>query len=426
MLASQQIDRQYDVVVILHPGNWLDELTSNRWHYIRFFDQFVDVIVIQPTNDKTLRGTLRRDVRFTRTKILYTQSIRPVVDSSKKTARDISKNLTALGYRHPIYWLSTPLFWNVACGLKNGPVVFHATEDYLRLSEYNIHPASSFIRKCTRAAAEQSQVTLSVSSGVTQSLNRSTTVRNLVQSSNGFSENDYGERSLVQLIDLSVCANSIVYCGNINQRIDFLLLQKIATHFPERTLILVGPVHLNAADECSWRSILGYLNVRHINRCTVPEMNWLYRNSETGIIPYLHDPVIVESGFPLKALEMVGTGLPIVTTRMKSLERISPFIRTSENHSDFIQILETHTRINQQQDFAKSISDLSKFSYEIEIPRIWRVVLGSTFRTNFAVEIKKRARFSIISCLLDTRKQYKSKGFASVANVILGLFARSS
>jgi len=411
---ENSLNNPFDVVVFLHPGGWTDELTSNRWHYIKFFDQFVDVVVIQPTTDSRIYGFIERDSRFSRTQVINTKSNRPIVDSPKKNAQHILIQMSGLGYQNPLYWLSTPLFWNVASFLDNGPVVFHATEDYLRLSDYNPHPIASFLRRCTLAAARESHVTLSVSQGVTNSLEASTKIKNLIQSSNGFSSEDYGDQSEVTPLNLSKGSDSIVYCGNINRRMDFQLLIQVAECYRDRSLVLVGPVHLGESEEGSWHHLLSLGNVTHLNRCTVAQMNWIYRNSATGIIPYLPDPIIVESGFPLKALEMVATGLPIVTSQMKSLNGLSPLIHVAENNSDFLRTLDKHTRLNWCGSEPQSISSIDRFSYEIEIPRVWNLIVNAIGETKQFDRKRLRVKFSISSALLDTLKMARSKGMVMV------------
>jgi glycosyltransferase involved in cell wall biosynthesis len=416
MLSNSPNNQQelFDVVVFLHPGNWFDELTSNRWHYIRFFDQFVDVIIVQPTRDKTIRGRLERDGRFTRTRIFHTGTIRPVIDSPNKGARTLLSQLDALGYKHPLYWLSTPLFWNVACHLDDSPIIFHATEDYPRLSAYNQHPASSFIRKSAIKAAENALVTLSVSDGVTKSLEEIVEIRNLVQSTNGYASADYGPESPVKSVDFLNSVNSITYCGNINKRIDFPLLVQVAVHCPERSLVLVGPVHLDETNEQTWQELLSLPNVKHLTQCTIPEMNWLYRNSSTGIIPYLLDPVIVESGFPLKTLEMAATGLPVVTTQMKSLEGISPLICVTKDHSNFLQSLKMNTRLDGQPGELESLSAIEKFRYEVQIPRVWEMILSYSALAIDDGHKRQLVRFSFFSAAIDTVKLLRSRGFLPV------------
>jgi glycosyltransferase involved in cell wall biosynthesis len=416
MLSITQIKQQeqFDVVVFLHPGNWLNELTSNRWHYIRFLDQFVDVIIVQPTSDNLLRGRLESDSRFTRTKIFYIGTIRPIIDSPIKGARKIVDQLDALGYGQPLYWLSTPQFWNVACHLHNGPTIFHATEDYPRLSAYNQHPASRFIFQCALKAAEQALVTLSVSNGVTKSLDGFVEIKNLIQSSNGYASDDYGLESPAHPVEMVNPINSIVYCGNVNERIDFRLLKKVAVQYQEQSLIIVGPVHLGETSEQTWQELLELPNVIHLVKCTIPEMNWLYKVSSTGIIPYLPNPVIVESGFPLKALEMAVTGLPVVTTQMKSLEGVSELICTTGNHFEFLRSLERHSRLKCQTDITESLSVLEKYCYETEIPRVWNLILTSSMSVSDKPHQRQRVRFSLFSAAIDTLGLLRLKGFMSV------------
>jgi hypothetical protein len=426
MLSTKQKleEPQFDVVVFLHSGGWLNELTSNRWHYVKFFDQFLDVLIVQPTRDKGLRRTVLKDARLRRTRVVYSGSLRPIFDSPKRVSAHISKQLSDMGYSRPLFWLSTPLFWNIASFLSTGPIVFHATEDFPRLAEFNPHPASSYIRKCSTTAARFSEITLSVSVGVSKSLLAQTKIHNLIQSSNGFAKEDYGMDSSVQQIEVPIISEPMIYCGNINQRIDFLLMQKLADSFPSRTLLLVGPVHLDEIKLKQWNVLLSYRNVHYLGSCSTPQINWLYQQSDTGIIPYTNDPVIVESGFPLKALEMVATGLPVVTSQMKSLLNLTPLMVTTASHSEFIDCVNIFHRQRMKENVYTHLDKINKYSYESEIPRVWEIISKSVTPGNQYV-LRQRVRFSLFMAMFDTYKLLRASGALSLFSALTRSLAGS-
>lgn len=412
-------DNPFDVVVFLHGGNWFDELTSNRWHYVSFFDQFVDVIIVQPTGKKSDSPSLETDTRLNRTRVLFSTSIRPIIDSPKKNARRISEQLSILGYERPLFWLSSPLFWNTACHLQQGSLIFHATEDYRKLASFNPHPAATYIKVCAERAAEFSDITVSVSDGVTKSLQEVLTIRRLIQSSNGYSSKSYGPNQPQSALKQHRFFHAIVFCGNINKRIDFELLKKIADSYPHRTLILAGPVSLDPALLIKWKSILDLPNVLYLGSKTTSEINWLYLNSATGIIPYIEDPVIVESGFPLKALEMTATGLPIVSTHMKPLVDLHPHIHIAHGHQEFLKSLEVKRRDNEEFNQIPNNLDIHNFSYEVELPRVFQQIVSELQSPNKNSFYRKQVRFSLFNSLCDSATSIKRLGIRTTLSAIL-------
>src|SRR5262249_25104295 len=56
---------------------------------------------------------------------------------------------------------------------------------------------------------------------------------------------------------------------------------------------------------------------------------------DVGFIPYRPEPRIVRNGFPLKALEMSATALPLVTTEMYELRDLAAGIRVTASSNEF-------------------------------------------------------------------------------------------
>jgi hypothetical protein len=273
MPPSPKGPAEFDSVVLLHAGDWTKELTSNRWHYTKYFSGFTNVVVIQPTSDSTLVGTSYDDSRFPNTKIVYVGTLRPIIDSPKRVAIQISLALKNLGFAKLLFWLSAPIFWNVSCYLEQGPIVFHATEDYSRLAVFNPHPAATYLRQCAENAAKYADITLSVSTGVSASLMDSVHIRKLVQSSNGYSSEDYGKSAPSTVVEWGSVVAPIVYCGNINKRLNLHLLNDVARSLFPRTLILAGPVSLPRQLLELWEQLLLAENVHYLGSCTSSQLN---------------------------------------------------------------------------------------------------------------------------------------------------------
>src|SRR5205085_8593386 len=111
-----------------------------------------------------------------------------------------------------------------------------------------------------------------------------------------------------------------IYAGNINARLDFVLLERCVVAHPRMLHVLVGPVSgLEASDAAKWEALLVKPNVRHLEEQDPKDLPGLYGAADVGVVPYKQTRLLVENGFPLKVLEMCATGLPVVSTFMKPI-----------------------------------------------------------------------------------------------------------
>lgn len=389
---------------MLHGGGWFNELRSNRWHFASFFAQHSNVLIAEASNRHI--GEVDCDHRLSRIRILKVDGVRPLIDSPRLSAKLIRKQLETMGARNPILWLSSPLMWNVAVLLPEIPVVFHATEDFVQLADYNSHPASTYIRDCAVEAARSSSATLTCSQGVTDSLLKFLPDSSLITGSNGVSLDDYGPTRPQQIIDLGSlnlekCA---VFAGNINKRIDFDLLDSLATNLPELNVLLIGPVVLPESLKARFHTLIDRPNVVAMGPVSTPTLNFLYSQSAIGIVPYTTAPVITKSGFPLKTLEMVACGLPVVSTHLEQTHGLCRAIICTHTHQDFIDHCRQISRAGLRVDIKSSdiIEILGRYSYGKLIPDALELVQEQIAFSKDRVRRKVRPR--VPSVVRDTLK----------------------
>ena len=98
----------------------------------------------------------------------------------------------------------------------------------------------------------------------------------------------------------------------------------LAARRPEIGFVFAGPISLKSLSVqqrhvCA-DALLRRSNVRILGRLPPEDLPALYWGCDVGILPYRTDmPMLVENGFPLKALEMAAAGLPVVSSLMKPL-----------------------------------------------------------------------------------------------------------
>ena len=171
-----------------------------------------------------------------------------------------------------------------------------------------------------------------------------------------------------------------IYAGNINLRIDFDLLLSCAERFPGTLFVLCGPVTggagsnpLEPFDQAVWERILQLPNCRHLGAVDADRLPDLYAAADIEIIPYKHLLVIRESGFPLKALEMLASGLPVVSTLMRPLVGLADGLAVVDRTSDFLETLGTLCRGTLSQQAQAQIAALCRAN---DYDRKFQQVLG--------------------------------------------------
>jgi len=85
-------------------------------------------------------------------------------------------------------------------------------------------------------------------------------------------------------------------------------------------------------------------NVRHFGPVDPDALPGLYGAADVGLIPYKNDRWLVENGFPLKALEMCATGLPVVSTNMKPIANLASALVVCETKERFLDAIKGWSR----------------------------------------------------------------------------------
>jgi teichuronic acid biosynthesis glycosyltransferase TuaH len=122
------------------------------------------------------------------------------------------------------------------------------------------------------------------------------------------------------------------FMGHIGERIDVALLDAVAA--AGISVLMVGPKHprfeVHALD-----SLLGRPNVQWVGPRRFDELPAYLAAVGVGLVPYNHSP-FNEASFPLKTLEYLAAGLPVVATDLPAIRWLDcPFIEVADTASNF-------------------------------------------------------------------------------------------
>jgi glycosyltransferase involved in cell wall biosynthesis len=121
----------------------------------------------------------------------------------------------------------------------------------------------------------------------------------------------------------------IGFAGGVSECVSLPVLRQLSQAFPEGSIVLVGPVSVDlAALRCPNIHVLG---PRPYN-----ELPAYVQSFDVGIIPYLRSPW-TEAVDPLKLLEYLAAGIPVVTTVLPEVQKYAAAVKIADEGAEFVQ-----------------------------------------------------------------------------------------
>jgi glycosyltransferase involved in cell wall biosynthesis len=278
----------------------------------------------------------QREPRIPNVRILRIQAVGAPGEMAEDTQVQVGQILDDMARHHferPLLWCYN---WMLAGPLAQLPAVarlLHATE-----AHFDMPGLSSFLPRL-RAAVAISDLTVAVSGGVEAGLRSRVERAEIVTVTNGCDYVLYssGKPDAVLAALRGTNTRIAIYAGNINRRLDFNLLRRLASANPDVLFVLYGPVSaLDEADKTSWKQLLRIANVMAPGPVDPDRLPDLYAATDVGLIPYRQDAWLVENGLPLKAFEMGASGLPVVSSLMKPLVGLAAGLVVTSSADDFV------------------------------------------------------------------------------------------
>ena len=255
--------RLNSVYFFMWPG-WQNELELNRWHWSKRWAQRLPVVLIQPELLAGEPASAVPEKRLANVELLsvenQSEDIRDWLAIGLRQAGQIAVHMAARGHERPLFWFYNPHLVVAYALLPASARVFHATENYFDFSGLR----DDWLN-CYRYAIEASDLTLCCGSGVANALARQTRRAEFLTVPNGCDFLKYSRPTTARgdwparLSRLKRAHRRLaVFAGNINNRLDFALLESLARRYLEIGFVFAGPVdldHLSAVQCRTWKRL---------------------------------------------------------------------------------------------------------------------------------------------------------------------------
>lgn len=126
------------------------------------------------------------------------------------------------------------------------------------------------------------------------------------------------------------------YLGNIEDRMDFVLLETVAESMPEGTLVIAGPA------EGRYRGRLRILetlpNVKVLGPVPPSQAPQILKAFDVALIPFRRT-IATAHMYPLKANEYLAAGKPVVATDFADLSDLAPHVQVARSADEFVRLV---------------------------------------------------------------------------------------
>jgi teichuronic acid biosynthesis glycosyltransferase TuaH len=164
----------------------------------------------------------------------------------------------------------------------------------------------------------------------------------------------------------------IGFVGNLDMyRIDYLLLKKIAVAYPDKTLLIIGPINSTGPKDVGLDQLP---NVILAGSRRLQELPPLMQHMDCVLIPFQVNRM-TNSIYPLKINEYLAAGKPVVSTGFSDdIRTFAECIYLAENHDQFVQLISTALAENDPALVQRRTEVANSNTWEARIKQLWEVV----------------------------------------------------
>ena len=290
--------------------------------------------------------------------------------ASSKLSQNINKVLFSITlgcYRH-LYSFRSAVLWtyNPLSLLYTNPNLFNALI-YHCVDEISAQPGMNkkLIQAQERRLCSLADHVFVTSSSLHSSRSRWTkhiTYLPNVVDSDHFSRDRLGATSIPTEFQ-SIPEPRLIFVGALSSyKVDFELIRKLAVNCPNLSVVLIGLIG-EGDPGTSINQLLDIQNIYLLGPKPYKELPRLMHYANVGLLPCVLNQY-TRAMFPMKFFEYLAAGLPVVSTRLPSLEEFADYIHFA----------------NTAEEFASKIDEILSNSSAIDDPRVKELVSEYSYR----------------------------------------------
>ncbi len=176
----------------------------------------------------------------------------------------------------------------------------------------------------------------------------------------------------------------IGFTGNIDFRIDFELLRKIALDNPDKTMVFVGPFQ---TDEHIKVGLDKMKNVLFVGPRQITDIPNYHQCFDCTIVPFVKTK-LTQNIYPLKINEYLAAGLPVIATNFSNdIKSFSHVAYIEDTDEGFLQAIRSAIRENTPERVKERMNVASQNSWTARVKKFWEI-LSTEMRPKQAMDQK--------------------------------------
>ena len=239
----------------------------------------------------------------------------------------IRQGLSTLGLsRPPVLVTGSPPSVGVLGQLGERASIYFVLDDFLNFPTYT----ASMLAPLERQLLDRVDLVVATAASLTRSkFPRSGRAEHLPQ---GVNYDHFASPRPIPADLAAIAGPRIGFAGSVSTQCDVELIVRLAESFPDAAVVLVGPIGLDEQGvQPLQRPNIHLLGVR-----PYVDLPGYVQHFDVGIIPYVISPWTVAVD-PLKLLEYLAAGLPVVTTAIPEAAKYAAEVTIAGEHPGFIE-----------------------------------------------------------------------------------------
>ena len=243
----------------MFPG-WENEPRGNRWHFAVRWAKRLPVVLVQPT--LAFRSAMSQpEPRIPNSRVFRIRSAgyqEDIAYTVQVQVAQVLKDMAEHDFHRPLLWQYNPNLAGLCARIPAVARVYHASEAHFLYTRLD-----PFFLVQMRSALKLSDLTVAVSAGVADSIRARVPEARIATVTNGCDFNAYirGKPDTELLSAASGYRRIAIYAGNINERLDFNLIDQLAASHPDVLFAMYGRVADLGEDIGLWKRALRRDNV---------------------------------------------------------------------------------------------------------------------------------------------------------------------
>jgi glycosyltransferase involved in cell wall biosynthesis len=300
--------------------------------------------------------------------------LRECYDACIAAVRDLLQAEMAAGgglsqlFERPIQWFYTPMPAPAMIGAFNERAILYDCMD--ELSKFRFAPAALVDRE--RLLLSNADVVFA--GGHRLFLSKSEHHDNVHFFGCGVDVAHFGRARSADVAvprDIASLGNRVMgYYGVIDERIDYTLLLRLASAYPDDSLVMIGPVV-----KVDPRELPQAPNIHWLGQRAYDELPAYVKRFDVCLMPFALNEA-TEYINPTKTLEYMAAAKPIVSTALSDVKHhFSPIVAVAESHDQFIRLVRAALSAPDRQLIARGVREAQNNTWDSVVNRMRHVML---------------------------------------------------